>query len=219
MPKHLETEITKLKKKMLSLTAVVEGTVQKAIRALERREPKMAREVIENDTEIDYAEVDIEEECLKILALHQPVAVDLRFIIAVLKINNEIERVGDLGVNIAERAVFLCSQPPIGVPFDFQEMSQKALWMLGTSLDALMRLDAGLARKVRASDDDVDEMNRVMYRQVAEAVRNHPDQVEMLLSYLSISRQLERIADNATNIAESVIYLLEGEIVRHKPTI
>jgi phosphate transport system protein len=219
MPKHLETEIIKLKKKMLSLTAVVEGTVQKAIRALERREPKMAREVIENDTEIDYAEVDIEEECLKILALHQPVAVDLRFIIAVLKINNEIERVGDLGVNIAERAVFLCSQPPIGVPFDFQEMSQKALWMLGTSLDALMRLDAGLARKVRASDDDVDEMNRVMYRQVAEAVRNHPEQVEMLLSYLSISRQLERIADNATNIAESVIYLLEGEIVRHKPTI
>jgi phosphate transport system protein len=218
MAKHLETEMAKLKKKVLNLVAVVESDVRKAVRSLQELDPALAQEVLDADPGIDQTEVDIEEDCLKILALHQPVAVDLRFLIAVLKIDNEIERVGDLAVNIAERALFLCTQAPTPPPFDLAEMSRKALGMLSDSLDSLMRLDADLARKVRASDDEVDEMHREMYVKVWEAVRARPQHVESLLSYLSASRHLERIADSATNIAEDVIYLIEGEIVRHKPT-
>ena len=218
MTKHLETEIEKLKNKIISLAAVVERSVQKAIESLENRDPALAQEIINADVEIDQTEVDIEEECLKILALHQPVAVDLRFIIAVLKINNDIERVGDLGVNIAERTLFLSSQEPIEIPFDFGDMHRKALAMLQHSLQALMTMDADLARKVRASDDEVDSINREMYLKIGQAVRKNPEHVGRLLSYLSASRHLERIADYATKIAEDVIYLIEGRIVRHKPT-
>jgi phosphate transport system protein len=219
MSKHLETEIEKLKKSILSLTAAVEERVQKAVGALEERNALLAMEVIEGDGAIDQAEVDIEEECLKILALHQPVAVDLRFIIAVLHINTDIERVGDLAVNIAERALFLCAQEAIPVPFDLSGMQRKALTMLGHSLDALMQMDATLARQVRASDDEVDAMNRDMYAKVSESARRNPEQIEVLLSYLSASRHLERIADYATNIAEEIIYLIEGNIVRHRPAL
>jgi phosphate transport system protein len=219
MSRHLETEIEKLKKAILSLTAVAEDRVQKAVRSLEERNPDLAREVIDGDAEIDQAEVDIEEECLKILALHQPVAVDLRFIIAVLHINNNMERVGDLAVNMAERTLFLCTQEPVPIPFDLAGMHRKALAMLGHSLDALMRMDANLARQVRAADDEVDEMNREMYAKVSESARRNPEHIEILLSYLSASRHLERVADHATNIAEEVIYLIEGDIVRHKPAL
>jgi phosphate transport system protein len=191
--------------------------VQKAVKSLEDRDSKLAQEVIDADPGIDQAEVDIEEECLKVLALHQPVAVDLRFVIAVLKINNDLERVGDLAVNIAERTLFLCRQEPIAIPFDYSEIRRKALAMLGNSLDSLMNLDADLARKVRTSDDEVDFINRDMYAKVAQAMRNKPDHIERLLCYLSVSRHLERIADYATNIAEDLIYLVAGEIVRHKP--
>ena len=216
MPRHLQNEMEKLKKKILSLTAMVENDVQKAVQSLGERNHRLAQEVIDADEEIDRDEVDIEEDCLKILALNQPVATDLRFLIAVLKINNDIERVGDLAVNIAERTIFLCGQPQIEAPFDFSDMKKKALAMLSGSLDALMKMDAELARRVREQDDEVDEINRQMYLQVGAAVRKNPDHVERLMSYLSVSRHLERIADYATNICEDVIYLVEGEIVRHK---
>jgi phosphate transport system protein len=216
MSKHLETEIRKLKRKILALVAVAESRLQKAVKAIEDRDAALAREVIDGDPEIDQAEVEIEEDCLKILALHQPVAVDLRFIVAALKIDNDIERIGDLAVNIAERAVFLAGQEPIEIPFDWSGMRKKAMAMLSRSLDALMKMDAGKARAVRTSDDEVDELNREMYTKVAEAVRKNPEHVERLLSYLSACRHLERIADYATNIAEDVIYLIEGDIVRHR---
>ncbi|MFH1708483.1 MAG: phosphate signaling complex protein PhoU [Planctomycetota bacterium] len=218
MSKHLETEMARLKKAILGLAAVVERSVGRAVQALEKRDARLAQELIDADAEIDHTEVDIEEECLKILALHQPVAVDLRLIVAVLKINNDLERVGDLGVNIAERALHICNQPPIELAFDFAGMHHTALGMLGRSLDALMKLDAELARSVRSQDDEVDEMNRRMYAVFGQAVRANPDKVEVLLSYLSTVRHLERIADYATNIAEDVIYLVEGQIVRHQPS-
>jgi phosphate transport system protein len=218
MGKHLQAEMANLKKKVLKQAAVVEGDVHRAVRSLQERDADLARQVLDADPGIDQTEVEIEEDCLKILALHQPVAVDLRFIIAVLKMNNDLERVGDLAVNIAERALFLCQRAPVAAPFDLDGMSRKALAMLSASLDALMRLDAELARKVRDDDDEVDELHRQMYVRIWAAVRKHPDQAEALLSYLSASRHLERIADSATNIAEDVIYLVEGEIVRHKPT-
>jgi len=197
MPAHLLREIENLKKEILHLGAMAEQAVRQAATALDQRDENLARDVIENDIKLDEKEVQVEETCLKILALHQPVAIDLRFIIAVLKINNDLERVGDLAVNVAERAAFLATQPPVDVSFDFQEMTRKAQAMLTKSLDALVNLSVREAREVLAGDDD-------------------PRDTETLIHLLSASRHLERIADHATNIAEDVVYMIEGEIIRHK---
>jgi phosphate transport system protein len=216
MPKHLQKEIENLKKRILNLSARVEAAVHDATVAIEQRNGKLAQKVIENDIIIDQQEVEIEEECLKILALHQPVAIDLRFIIAVLKINSDIERIGDLAVNVAERAAFLVTQPKPDISFDFVGMAHAAQSMLTKSLDALVNLSIELAQEVCAGDDVIDAMNREMYIKVQQAIHAHPDQMESLIHMLSASRHLERIADHATNIAEDVIYMIEGEIVRHK---
>lgn len=216
MPIHFERELEKLKKRVLSLGAEVEESVRLATKSLQTRAGDLAEKVIEGDLHVDHLEVDLEEECLKILALYQPVAIDLRFIVAVLKINSDLERIGDLAVNIAERATFLATQKPREVPFDFLAMSEKAQDMLRKSLDALANLDANLAYKVCASDDEVDDMNREMYKLVQDAIRKHPAQLEYLIHMLSVSRHLERIADLATDISEDVIYMVKGEIIRHR---
>lgn len=216
MPLHLHREIENLKREILTLGALVEQTVRNATLALETRDEALAKNVIEKDVKIDQKEVEIEESCLKVLALHQPVAIDLRFIIAVLKINNDLERVADLAVNIAERAVFLATQPRADISFDFTAMARKAQVMLKKSLDALVNLSVDLAHEVCACDDEIDAMNRQMYLMVEQAIQTHPRQTESLIHLLSASRHLERIADHATNIAEDVIYMIEGEIVRHK---
>ena len=216
MSKHLEREIGKLKKQILSISAVVEESVHKAVKALEERDERLAKAVIETDSQIDRMEVDMEEDCLKILALHQPVASDLRLIVSILKINNDLERIGDLAVNIAERALFLSTQRGIELPLDFSLMAEKAEAMLRQSLDALVERDAALAHGVCAADDEVDAINRQSYVRVQEAIRRHPEHMESLIHLLSASRHLERIADHATNIAEDVIYMIEGEIVRHR---
>ncbi len=216
MSRHLQIEVEKLKKMLFSLMAKVEKDVQNALKSIADRDWKLAQEIIDADSAIDVAEVAIEEECLKLLALHQPVATDLRFIIAVLKINNDIERVGDHGVNIAERAQDLCGKEPMEIPFDLTGMGRKALTMFGMSLDSLMKMDTAAARRVLEGDREVDEIYRMMFEQVAAACRLNPDHIDRLLNYLSAGRQLERIADYATNIAEDVIYLVEGQIVRHR---
>jgi len=212
---HLQKEIDHLKKKLLALSTFVEENVQRAVKSLEERDGKLAAKVIENDLIIDHMEIDVEEECLKILALHQPVAVDLRFLVAVLKINNDLERIGDLAVNIAERVAYLATQPKVDIPFDFVGMSKKAQHMLTQSLNALVNLDSRLAREVLPLDDEVDAINREMYDQVMTGIRQHPKSLGALIHLLSVSRHLERIADHATNIAEDVIYMIEGDIVRH----
>ena len=216
MSGHLQREIDNLKKKLLALGAFVEEDVQKAVTAISERNASTAREVIESDPDIDKMEIDIEEDCLKVLALHQPVAIDLRFIVAVLKINNDLERIGDLAVNIAERAAFLATQERVDIPFDFVGMASKAKTMLARSLDALINGDTELAHSVCAADDEVDQINREMYYQIQDGIRNSPEQMVCLLHLLSVSRHLERIADHATNIAEDVIYMIAGEIVRHR---
>jgi phosphate transport system protein len=213
----MQQEIERLKKKILGQAAVVEEVVGRAVNALHERDEAAARAIIDGDERIDRMEVEVEEDCLKILALYQPVATDLRFVITVLKINNDIERVGDLASNIARRALFLCARPPLEVPFDFDDMRTKSLAMLRDSLDSLMRLDADKARAVRAQDDVVDAAKREMQAWFIQAMQRTPADIEPLLSYLGISRHLERLADYATNIAEDVIYLVEGEIVRHTP--
>ncbi len=216
MPKHLQREIENLKKNILCLGARVEATVHDAMRSIETRDAALARKIIEEDIQIDQTEVEVEEECLKVLALHQPVAIDLRFIVAVLKINNDLERIGDLAVNIAERSSYLAGQPEASVSFDFARMSEKTEAMLNKSLDALVNLSSQLAHEVCMSDDAIDDMNRQAYLRVQDAIRKHPDQMSSLIHLLSVSRHLERIADHATNIAEDVIYMIDGEIVRHK---
>jgi phosphate transport system protein len=216
MPKHLQREIENLKKKILDLGGRIEAVVHEAIRSIEERDAVLAQKIIDEDIEIDHTEVEIEEDCLKILALHQPVAIDLRFIVAILKINNDLERIGDLGVNIAERSVFLASVPQVNASLDFVRMSKKTESMLNKCLDALVNMSSELAIEVCADDDEVDAMNRQMYIRIQEAMQEYPDQVPSLIHLLSVSRHLERIADHATNIAEDVVYMIEGQIVRHK---
>jgi len=161
--------------------------------------------------------VELEEDGLKIIALHQPVAIDLRFIVSVLRINSDLERIGDLAVNIAERANYLAGAESSAIAIDFAPMAEKAQEMLTKSLDAFVNMDAALAKQLIEMDNEVDEMNRRMYRTVYELIRKNPGDVEVLLHLLSASRHLERIADHATNIAEDVIYMVDGNIVRHKP--
>lgn len=217
MPKHFERELENLKRRILSLGAKVEERLRMAIKAIESRDGNLANQVIKADYEIDQMEVDIEEECLKVLALHQPVAIDLRFIISVIKINNDLERIGDLAVNIAERAAFLASQSKLDILFDFPGMAEKAQSMVKRSLDALVNMDSRLAWEVCASDDEVDAMNREMYIQVYKSIRKNSNRMECLFHLVSACRHLERVADHATNIAQDVVYMIEGEIVRHRP--
>jgi len=216
MTRPLQREIDSLKKKLLSFSAIVEDNVRLAINALVRRDTALATEVIDSDDEVDKLEVEIEEDCLKMLALHQPVAKDLRFIIAVFNINNDLERIGDLAVNIAERALSLAACAAVDVSFDFPAMSEKVLTMLKKSLDSLMQLNPELAREVCDGDEEVDVINRQMHSRVQERIRKYPERLDCLLLFPAISSDLERIADHATNIAEEVIYLTQGEIVRHR---
>ena len=160
-------------------------------------------------------EVEIEEDCLKILALHQPVAVDLRFLIAIIKINNELERIGDQAVNIAERVDTIGSGGQPDLFFDFSSMGEKVQNMLKLSLDALVNMDYDLAFSVVMRDDEVDIIKRNAYDRIKVAMSDYPDKLGELINLLLISRHLERAADHATNIAEEVIYLIEGEIIRH----
>jgi phosphate transport system protein len=215
MAKHFHKELEKLKKRILSLGAMAEDRVRMAIKAIDTRDAVIADKIIRTDYEIDEMEVEIEEECLKILALHQPVAVDLRFITAVIKINNDLERIADEAVNIA-RGVSYLSREKQTFYFDFSVMVEKTQAMLKSSLDAFVNMDTDLAVKVCIMDDEVDKINGEVHRLVKGAIRDNPEQGEHLINLLLISRHLERIADHATNIAEEVIYLIEGEIVRHE---
>lgn len=215
MTRHIARERENLKRRLLTLSADVEETFMMAVRALETMDEKLALQVATSDDRIDRQEVDLEEECLKVLALHQPVANDLRFIVSVLKINNDLERIADLAANIAERVLDLKKYQPIGIPFDFPTMSQKVYSMVKKSLDSLVNLDLMLAQEVITLDDEVDDMHHRSYGLVIEQIRQNPDNIESLITYLVISRYLERIADQATNIAEDVHYLIEGDIVRH----
>lgn len=216
MTVHMKREIDKQKKMLMSLCEVVEENLRQAVESIKERDVKLAEKVIETDIEIDHMEVDIEEECLKILALYQPVAIDLRFIITALKINNDLERIGDLAVNLAERSTFLAGQKKVDVPFDFDEMTEKTKSMLRKSLEALVNMDSKLAYEVCAADDEIDDMNSKMYLIVQDMICTHPEQTKSLIHLLSASRHLERVADHATNIAEDVIYMIEGRIIRHE---
>jgi phosphate transport system protein len=215
--KQFTKELENIKKRILALGALVEERVQMAIKAIDTNDADLAQEIIKKDYEIDEIEVEVEEECLKVLALHQPMAIDLRFIVAVIKINAELERIGDQAVNIAERVDVTAKREQLDFYFDYSSMGEKAQAMLKMSLDALIQMDYDLAFKVVIMDDEVDKIKNEAYDKIKKAMGENPDKIGYLINLLLISRHLERLADHATNIAEEVVYLVEGEIIRHAP--
>ncbi len=216
---HLARDLENLQRQILAMASSVEQTVEQAIRALYERDAEMAMKVLdaEVDTEIDLEENRIEEDCLKILALHQPVAVDLRRIAAILKINTDLERMADLAVNIAERAAEYIRGPELPIPGVFRQMTDLTNTMVREALDSFVNLDAQSARRVCRLDEEVDRYNREIIEKIIQLMKKSPDNVEPGLDLFSAARHLERIADHATNIAEDVVYLVEGEIIRHHP--
>lgn len=217
MSLHLQRDLNDLKKELLQLGNLVENAINNSLIALNDRRPSLAEAVIKGEKLVDEKEVHIEEECLKILALHQPVAMDLRFIVVVLKVNNDLERMGDMAANIAERSLFVSSEDPIPCLREFTEVMPGCIQtMVKNSLDAMVKLDLEMAREVIEMDNTVDEINRQMYGNFQQQVEVDPNTTKRALALLSVSRYLERIADLATNIAEDVIFMVEGEVIRHQ---
>jgi len=213
----LNKQIEKIKRMVLAQGALVEQALHRAVQAVEHRDADLARQVVDRDAQIDLAEVDIEEECLATLALHQPVAHDLRFIVSVLKINSELERIGDLASNVASQCLALCELSLINLrPFGLPEMASQAQRMVKQALDALVEVDPDKANEVRRMDDLVDDRHREVYAIVERYVREDIDKMPQLMRVQNTARQIERIADHAVNIAKNVIYLAKGEIVRHR---
>ena len=216
MTVHFHREMDAIKAQILRLGTMVEEQLYYAIRAVEELDDNLAATVISQDDRIDHKEVEIEEECLKVMALHQPVAIDLRLLVAVMKINNDLERIGDMAVNIAETVAFLKShQGDLQRGFDFRPMAEKVRNLFRRSLDSLVNLDEELAKNVCGADDEIDEIHRGMYKLIEERIQANPAAVGVFLRYLLISRNLERVGDHATNIAEDVLYMARGRIFRH----
>jgi phosphate transport system protein len=213
---HFQHELEKIKKRILALGSIVEERVRMAVKAIDHDDAAMLEQIINTDYEIDEMEVEVEEECLKVMALYQPVAVDLRFLISVIKINNDLERIADEAVNIAQRVQAIRDSDRGIFPFDYTTMGEKVQLMLKKSLDAFVNLDLDLAFNVLTRDDEIDAMHRGAYDSVKKTMIEQPDRVKFFMNSYLISRHLERIADHATNIAEEVIYLIEGQIVRHE---
>ena len=215
MASHLGKEIGKLKRMILELCTYVEENVCRAVDAVEEVDPVKALSVISRDTVVNAREIDIEEECLKILALYQPVASDLRYVIACLKLNNELERIGDLAKKIAKYALRLNQLGISEIPFDFTMLEEKTKDMLRNSIESLINTNADEALKICLADKEVDLLEAEIKEKILAMMRKDPAKLDSYLALIGVARNLERIADYTTNIAEDVIYLVHGEIVRH----
>jgi phosphate transport system protein len=213
----MERDLEKLHRSVLKMAAGVEEAIYLATQALQDRDPDLARKVIDGDAAIDRLENEVQDECLKILALHQPVAVDLRRVSAVLLISTDLERMGDLAVGIAERSLECNTRPSAALLDRVARMTRSATEMVRRSLDAFVNLDTAAARAVIRLDDEVDRDNEAIIADLIADMKASPDRIEPGLALFSAVRHIERIADHATNIAEDVIYLVEGEVVRHHP--
>jgi phosphate transport system protein len=216
MTHSLDEELAQLGQGILHMGGLVEQAVGAASAALTQRRADLARTVVDADDAIDRTELEVDEECLRLLALHHPVAGDLRFITAVMKINNDLERIGDLGANLAERATHLAARDPLDAPVDFERMTALVRGMLHDSLDALVRRDAALARDVIRRDVEVNALHRGHFRSLIERMQEDPGAVDRAMDLVSASRQLERIADQTKNIAEDVVFLVEAKVLRHQ---
>ena len=216
MTKHLERDLNQLSNQISDLGALVSESTSKCMVMLQTFDRGIAKEIVETEARVNTTEVEIEEECLKVLALHQPVAGDLRFLIVVLKVNNDLERMGDQVVNIAERVSFLADKERVVADLDFVAMGDIASRMVNQSVKALVKRDSLMAREVLAMDDDLDAMHARTYRVIQDVMAGNPDIVIPAVSYLTISSNLERLGDLATNIAEEIIFMEEGEVIRHR---
>jgi phosphate transport system protein len=216
MSVHLQRDMDSIHRDLLSMCAQVEDMIHQAVDGLKKPSQETADRLGKLDDEIDDWDVRIENDCLKILALHQPVANDLRRVCSVLKIIVELERVADLGVHIAERACALTGRPDVFIPEKLKEMANQAVEMLRRAIDSYVELDSKLARDVISEDAQVDELNRLIIAELTSRMQQNPDHIEPLMHLFSASRHVERIADHATNIAEDVVYMVEGDIVRHR---
>lgn len=215
MTNHFMRDLGDLADHMLQVSSLCEDAFRKSIDSILSRDVKSAHEVVEGDRVIDDLEVMLEEEALKILALHAPVAGDLRFIVAAIKINNDLERIADIAANIAKRTIDLERLPPTTPPEHFDEMAQQARTMVRETMQSLIHRDENRARALMALDDKVDDLNREILARIEERMMEEPEAIPALMRWANVVRLVERIADYATNIAEDIIYMEEGEIVRH----
>jgi phosphate transport system protein len=215
MGKHLQRDLDLLKKEILTMGSMVEDATNKAINAFTQRRKDLAEVVRAGDDAIDEKENEIEDQVLKTLALHQPVAGDLRFVVMVLKFNHELERMGDLAANMAERTLVLLREEPLHLDVPIVAMGEKVRGMVRDSIDSLVQLDSELARQVCREDEEVDRLHRGMFVILQGYMREDPSAIERAIGMLSLSRYLERIADHTTNIAEDLVFLVEGEVIRH----
>ena len=216
MTKHRRHDLENLEKRLLLLGARVEDAVRKSVLALRKGRKDLAEEVIRGDVEIDREEVTLEDLCLKVLALHHPVANDLRFVTAILKINNDLERIGDLAVNVSRRALALPQPLAAPAPAELEVLLENIVLMLREALDAFVQADVRLARRVLGQDEAVNRAYRAIVDGTVAALKAHSVDVDAAVLYMNAAKNLERIADHATNIAEDVVYIVEGEIIRHK---
>jgi phosphate transport system protein len=215
MERHFEHELEALKERLLVMGGRTEAIVLKSVEALRRRDESLAREVLTDDRAIDRLEIEIEEQAVALLALQQPMARDLRFITAALKISNDLERAGDHGVNIAGSAIRLAGEPPLKPLVDIPRMAELASGMLHEALDAFVRRDAETARRLCRRDDDVDQLNRQVFRELVSFMIEDPSTITRAMELVLVARNLERVADLATNVAEEVVFIAEARIIKH----
>ena len=215
MTRHADEELEGLKGELVQMATLAEAAIGHAIRSLLVRDSVMAAEVARSDQAINQLELAVDERCLRVLALYQPEASDLRFIAMALKINNDLERIGDQAVNIAERSLELCKEPPLQPLVDIPQLSQRVQTMLRHSVDAFVRRDAELARSICRHDDDVDALDEQIFHELLTHMMQHQRAITRSVNLILVSRHLERVADHATNIAEDVIYLVEGRQIKH----
>jgi phosphate transport system protein len=215
MVKYFDEELGELNKKLLQMCAMVEEAISRSVNSLVSRDSAMADKVFAAEETINRLEIDVDELCLKLLALYQPAAIDLRFITAAMKMNSDLERIGDLAVNIAECAQEILKQPPLKPLMDIPRMASLAQSMVKDSIDALVKRDELLARSVCARDDEVDSLNEQVFRELLTYIMQDPKTTSRAVQLILVARHLERMADHATNIAEDVIYFLKGKTIKH----
>ena len=216
MTVHLQRDLDSLKKDIVHLSSLVQSSIQSVVEFLRTKSEEPLQDVLEYEDRINELEVDIEEHCLKVLALHQPVAIDLRFIIVIMKVNNDLERMGDQAVNISQRVKSLMDGPELSISLPIDEMTNAVQKMVSLSLEALVSQDPAIAREVVDMDDIVDDLNAQTYDLIRETIQADPSLVTSAMSMATISSNLERIGDLCTNIAEEVIFMVEGQVIRHQ---
>jgi phosphate transport system protein len=215
MQRHFHEELDALKQTLLAMGALVEDQIRRVMRALVERDDALARDVIERDQQVNAYDVEVDEKCVELLARYQPAASDLRFLTTAMKIVTDLERIGDQAVNIAQRALELNKEPQLKPYIDLPRMAAKSQRMVKDSLDAFVAHDAALARDVCVRDSEVDALKEQVFRELLTFMMGDPKTIARALHLILVSRFLERVADHATNIAEMVVYMIEGKIVRH----